>query len=305
MHPARIALVCLLLALAAVPARAETGKLLLTGGVGSIDGAAGGGLTPWALVGSAAAQDQSGISANLTRVTTRDFSLSVAGVVIGLRDQFEISLAEQSLNAGVAGAALGLGALQLRQDILGLKWRLAGDAVLDSDRLLPQIALGLEFKSLRSSGLDATLAALGARRSGLDVYVSATKLFLAQGVLANATVRATRANQNGLLGFGATLGASHDKHRLQAEISLAYLVRRNLAIGFEYRFKPNLLEAAGRAAGLGNGLREDDWKDVFLAWAINPHATLTLAYVDLGRIAPFATASRKQRGAYASVQINF
>ena len=32
---------------ASLPAHAETGKLLLTGGVSSIDGAAGGGLTPW------------------------------------------------------------------------------------------------------------------------------------------------------------------------------------------------------------------------------------------------------------------
>ena len=36
------------------PARAATDKLLLTGGVSSIDGAAGGGLTPWALIGSQA-----------------------------------------------------------------------------------------------------------------------------------------------------------------------------------------------------------------------------------------------------------
>jgi hypothetical protein len=31
---------------------AGDGKLLLTGGVSSIDGAAGGGLTPWAVTGS-------------------------------------------------------------------------------------------------------------------------------------------------------------------------------------------------------------------------------------------------------------
>ena len=33
-------------------AHAGTGKLLLTGGISSIDGAAGGGLTPWAVIGT-------------------------------------------------------------------------------------------------------------------------------------------------------------------------------------------------------------------------------------------------------------
>lgn len=305
MPKVRISLACLLLALAGVAARAETGKLLLTGGVGSIDGAAGGGLTPWAVIGSAAADDQWGLSANLTRVTTRDYAMTVGSLVLGLNNRLELSLAEQRFSTGITGAALGLHGLQLRQQLVGLKWRVAGEAILDSDRAMPQIALGVQAKSLGSTGLDATLAALGAKRSGVDVYVSASKLFLEQGLLANLTLRATRANQNGLLGFGATLGGSQNAFRLQPEISLAYLLARHLAIGVEYRAKPNNLQAAGRAAGLDDGLREDDWKDIFLAWAINPHATLTLAYVDLGRVAPFATASRKQSGAYASLQVNF
>jgi hypothetical protein len=37
------------LALLCAGAQADTGKLLLTGGVSSIEGAAGGGLTPWAV----------------------------------------------------------------------------------------------------------------------------------------------------------------------------------------------------------------------------------------------------------------
>ena len=37
-------------------AQADTGKLLLTGGVSSIDGAAGGGLTPWAVIGTNATE---------------------------------------------------------------------------------------------------------------------------------------------------------------------------------------------------------------------------------------------------------
>ena len=41
-------------------AQADTGKLLLTGGVSSITGVAGGGLTPWAVIGSNATQARTG-----------------------------------------------------------------------------------------------------------------------------------------------------------------------------------------------------------------------------------------------------
>ena len=59
-------------ALLCTAAQAETGKLLLTGGVSSIDGAAGGGLTPWAVIGSNATDEEIGGSAYLTNAGTRD-----------------------------------------------------------------------------------------------------------------------------------------------------------------------------------------------------------------------------------------
>ena len=55
-----------------VTAQADTGKLLLTGGVSSIDGAAGGGLTPWAVIGSNAEDGEIGFSANVTAAKTQD-----------------------------------------------------------------------------------------------------------------------------------------------------------------------------------------------------------------------------------------
>jgi hypothetical protein len=283
-------------------AQADTGKLLLTGGVSSVDGAAGGGLTPWAVVGSNASAGEVGGSAHITRVKTTDYGLTTYGAALGVHDKYEISLARQDLDAGITGTQLGLPGLHLRQTILGGKIRLAGDAVLDSDMLMPQIAAGIEFKSLDSSGLDSTLQTLGAKRSGIDLYVSATKLFLGQGVLVNGTLRATKANQNGLLGFGATLGGANNQYRLQPEISVALLLSKNVALGAEYRKMTNKLEAAGQAAGLGDGLRAQDWKDLFIAWAPGKHLSLTLAYVDLGTIVPATTAKRKQTGTYLSVQ---
>jgi Protein of unknown function (DUF3034) len=287
--------------MAACAAQAETGKLLLTGGVSSIDGAAGGGLTPWAVIGSNASAGEIGVTAHLTRVHTTDYGLTAVGAAIGIHDQYEMSLSRQDFNTGITGTLLGLPGLHLRQTIVGGKARLAGDAVLDSDTLMPQIAAGIEFKSLDSSGLDATLQALGAKRSGVDLYLSATKLFLAQGLLVNGTLRATKANQNGLLGFGATLGGEQ-RYSLMPELSVALLLRKNIAIGAEYRKMPNKLQAAGQAAGLGDGLRAQDWRDVFIAWTPNKNISVTLAYVDLGAIVPATTAKRRQTGGYLSVQ---
>ena len=286
-------------------AQADTGKLLLTGGVSSIDGAAGGGLTPWAVIGSNATDEEIGGSAYFTRVGTRDYGLNIAGAAVGIHDRYELSVAQQDFNTRGTGTALGLPGLHLKQTIFGAKVRVLGDAVLDSDTLMPQVAVGIQYKTLGSTGLDGTLDALGAKRSGTDFYVSATKLFLSSGLLVNGTLRATKANQNGLLGYGATLGGKENNYSLQPEISVAYLLSKNLVVGAEYRFMRNKLEQAGKAAGLGGGLRSQDWKDVFIAWAPSKNFSLTLAYVDLGVIVPVTTASRRQTGYYASAQVAF
>lgn len=293
-----------------VLAQADTGKLLLTGGVSSIDGAAGGGLTPWAVIGSNATEGEVGVSAFVTRAKTHDYGLTTYGAALGWHERVELSVARQDFDASPAVALNGIAPFgvapgqHLRMDILGVKVRVAGDAVLDSDSLMPQIALGLEHKRVHTGSLGAVFNFLGAGTTGTDFYVSATKLFLAQGVLLNATLRNTKANQNGLLGFGSGAGG-RDSRSWQPEFSAAYLIRRDLAVGAEYRFKPNNLESRGRAAGLGDALAEDDWKDVFVAWTPNKNLSMTLAWVQLGRIVPGVTSNRKQSGAYLSVQAAF
>jgi Protein of unknown function (DUF3034) len=306
-HPSSLLLATLLTSMAAVSfgAHAETGKLLLTGGVSTIEGAAGGGITPWAVIGSNATDGETGAAVHLTRASTKDYGLNGVGVVMGFDNRYELSVARQAFNTGITGPLLGIPNLVLKQTILGVKARVTGDAVLDSDTLMPQIAVGAQFKTLDSSGLDGTLTALGAKRSGMDFYINATKLFLAQGILVNGTLRATKANQNGLLGFGATLGGANNNYQIMPEISLAYLLSSKVAIGAEYRRMPNNLLFAGQAAALGNGLQADAWRDIFVAWAPTKNVSLTLAYVDLGRIVPATTAERKQTGSYLSAQFAF
>jgi hypothetical protein len=291
-------------------AQADTGKLLLTGGVSSITGSAGGGLTPWAVIGSNATEGEVGVSSYFTRAVTQDYALNSYGVALGLQDRVELSLARQDFDASPSVALNGVAAFgvqpgqHIKMDVLGLKVKVAGDAILDSDSWMPQIAVGLEHKQVNPGSLQSVFDFLGVKDRGTDVYVNATKLFLGQGLLLNATLRSTNANQNGLLGFGGKAQARSSRS-LQTEVSVAYLLRKNLAIGAEYRRKPNNLEALGAASGLGNGLAEDDWKDLFVAWAPSKHLSLTLAYVDLGRVVPGVTGGRRQTGYYLSTQIAF
>jgi hypothetical protein len=180
------------------------GKLLLTSGVSSIDGAAGGGLTPWALTASHATDNSLGASTFFTHIRLQDYTLDGYGIAIGWGDRLVASVARQDLDTGDSLAALGFSGLHLRQTIVGLKLRVAGDAIVDSDRWMPQVAIGIEHKHLDAGSFAPVLRSLGASTTGTDVYVSATKLLLAQGVLLNGTLRSTRANQNGLLGFGSS-----------------------------------------------------------------------------------------------------
>jgi hypothetical protein len=277
-------------ALHTAPAVAQTvdrtgGKLLLTAGVSQIEGAAGGGLTPWALIGGYGARDQVGGSAFYTRVDVQDYALEAYGALLGFDDRFEFSYARQVFDTRDIGAALGLGrGFTFEQDIFGAKLRLLGDAVLEQDSWLPQIAIGLQHKRNRQG---AIVRALGARDDrGTDVYLAATKIYLDQSLLLNGTLRYTEANQIGILGFGGDQGSGS----LQFEGSAAYLLTRKLALGAEFRSKPDQLGSAD----------EDLWWDIFLAWAPSRHVSVTLAYVDLGNV---VVAS--QSGTYLSVQVGF
>lgn len=114
----------------------------------------------------------------------------------------------------------------------------------------------------------------------------------------NATLRATKANQTGLLGFG---GAQHTRSRLKPEFSVAQVLSPRWAVGAEFRAEPDNLNPSVLGAG---ALKENAWFNAFVAWAPSKHVSITAAYVDLGRIAP-ALQPQRQTGAYLSAQIAF
>ena len=270
----------------------DMGKLTATGGVSTVEGAGGGGLAPWALISGYGSRDSWGANAHYTKVATQDYTLDTWGVAVGIADRVELSLATQEFHGSLAP----LNALRLKQDIVGIKVKLVGDAVYDQDRLLPQIAVGAMAKRNKGvAGLGAlgvtSVKQLGAKdENGVDYYLAATKVYLKQSLLLNATVRATRANQMGLLGFGGDQG---DRYQAKLEMSAAYMINRKLVAGVEYRMKPSNL-------GVDH---EKAFYDAFVAWFPSKNVSVTAAYAVLGDITVFNP--KNQKGAYVSVQAGF
>ena len=271
----------------------DSGKLPLTAGFSDIDGAGGGGLVPWALITGYGTSDSYGANAHYTDVPLRDFRLRSYGVALGGLDRFEASVTKDKFQA----TGTPLDGLAVEQQIYGLKVRLTGDAIYDQDSWAPQTAVGVEYK--RNSGISATpglvtVRQLGARaESGSDWYLSATKVYLAQSLLLNLTLRYTNANQFGLLGFGGDI--RHDRS-VQPEATVAYILSRTVAVGAEYRSRPRNLSVDDE---------HDAW-DAFVAWTASRHISLVAAYAQLGGIlAPATSVSRNQNGAYVSLQVGF
>jgi len=262
----------------------DEGKLLATGGVSTIEGAGGGGLAAWALISGYGTRDGVGLNAHFTYVDLPDYALWSPGVAIDLFDRVELSYAHQTFDTEHVGAQLGLGeGYTIDQDIVGAKVKLVGDAVYDQDSWLPQIAVGVEYKH---NDRDVLIHAIGGRSAdGTDFYIAATRLFLAESLLVDATLRETKANQFGLLGFG---GDRNDSYSTEFEGSAAYLFSRKFALGAEIRTKPDNLGIA----------HEDAAWDLFAAYFLNKNLSLTLAYADLGNI----VIKDHQQGLYLSLQ---
>ncbi|HEY3949650.1 DUF3034 family protein [Phenylobacterium sp.] len=277
--------------LCATAARAESdlrpsGKLLLTEGVSDIEGAAGGGISTWAVITGYETRDGIGANVHATGIQLKDYQFRSWGAAVGFYDRLELSYAHQAFDTQGTGLKLGLGRnFTFGQDVYGAKVKLLGDAVYTQDSWVPQVAVGAQVKRADQGAVIGLLG--GKDDTGVDWYVAATKVYLDESLVLSGAVRATKANQTGLLGFG---GPNNDDYHAEFEGSAALLLTKRFAVGAEYRTKPNNL-----------GLKEDDWATVFAAFAINKTLSITAAYVDLGEIATF----KHQNGAYLSLQAGF
>ncbi|HTN33593.1 MAG TPA: DUF3034 family protein [Marinobacter sp.] len=285
-------LATILLLLTPPCAMADIGsRIWATGGVTTIEGGAGGGLVPWALLGSYASDEEWGGTLALSRAEVDDYTLSVTGISVNWRNRIELTAARQTLDldtlAFVLKDGFGLEQDELNQDIFGVKIRLTGDVLYSP---WGQWSAGVQHKRQRDF---AVPDAIGARDdTGTDFYLGGSKVFFAalfqRNLLVNLTARATKANQGGLLGFG---GDRNNGYEVMTEGSVGLFLNRQWLIGTEYRQKPDNLSFA----------KEDDWWDVFVAWLPDRRLAVTAAFVNLGDVATL----EDQQGLYLSVQGSF
>lgn len=270
-------LLCLLLSLPCVTL--ADGKLIGTGGVSSINGTGGGGLTSWASLASYADTGQIGGTVYASRADVDDFQLDVLGASATFSDRLEISAARQRFTIKATDS-------RIEQDRFSAKLRVAGDLLYGN---IPQLSFSVEHGRLRDSG---TALAVGATDlQDTDFVLSAARAWidgvLHRTTLVNVNLRRSRANQYGILGFG---GDDPD-HKWHAEAALALFATRDIAIGAEYRQKPDNLSA----------LREQSARSLFLAWFPNKRMSVTAAWLDLGAIA----GQPDQTGFHLSLQAAF
>jgi hypothetical protein len=267
-----------------VPAWEAGSRLLATGGVTQVEGSAGGGLVPWAVLSGYGQREEWGGDVWGTYAQTDNYDLSALGITLSYDNRIEVSASMQLLGIEDLADDLSLPDDKLRQTILGAKLRLFGDLIYGP---VPQVSVGMQYKNLSDFDVPGMI---GARDDDdVDYYLAASRLWLAgiagYPVLLNVTLRMSRANQLGLLGFG---GDQESSRSLLAEVSAGVLLRRDLVVGYEYRQKPDNLSFAA----------EDDWQDVFVAWFPNKSLSLTGAYLDLGSIA----GKSGQNGFYVSLE---
>ncbi|BDX02519.1 hypothetical protein MACH16_12670 [Marinomonas pontica] len=262
---------------------AADGKILATAGLSQVEGSGGGGLVPWATLAGYDSQDETAASFFMSDVNVSDFRMTSIGVATSFYDRVELSYAQQTfvLPASLI-TGLSLTSEQIKQDIVGLKVRLYGDAVYSA---YPQVSAGVQYKQLDS---DTVALKVGAKTdSGTDFYVAATKVHLGAvagyNLVWNVAARATKANEMGLLGYG---GSENNSYQVMMEGSVGLLLSPNWVVGMEYRQKPNNLSIV-----------EDDWTDVFVSYLPNKNVNITAAYVDLGTVA----TKKDQKGIYLSM----
>jgi len=312
------------------------GKVFLTGGVFTIDGAGGGGAVPWATITGYETRDGINGGVGFTYVKLPNYDINFFGGSIGFFDRFELSIVDAKLVTddlttvdvaalaldGLLGADNGLNpnGTTIHMTTYGAKLRLFGDAVYTSDSWIPQTSIGFLYKENKDPVfVEGTLGA--AETEDWEAYAAFTKVFFRYSTLVNVTARYTSANQTGLTGFGVCHDAlrndCENEKEVRAEVSVAHLLQKNFAIGFEYTMHGDNLDNRGvDVLGLSTSALDDllpgiqdallqkeesDWWDFFFAYAPNKNYSITMAYLMLGNIA----VAEDQNGFYLSLHATF
>lgn len=275
-----------------------------------VEGAAGSGTVPWALLSGGKP------SGAFTYIDVGDFRTFNIGFSTTFADRVEVSAIRnvvdlgandiQKIVSGVAGQQTG----NINFDVLGVKVKL-----LDMSDNLPQIAVGAYYKrtDLDEDVVNVVNCGTAARAfggtcdddddSGWDAYIVATKVFPvgSKKVLLNLALQYGKGNQLGILGFS-------DDSNIEAGLTAGYFIADNLVFGFDYRWKPDESPV----------FEEDDWWDIWMAWFPDKNVSIVAAYANLGDIVKEAadlnddgafndstSEGKDQQGLYLQFQLNF
>ena len=145
---------------------------------------------------------------------------------------------------------------------------------------LPAVTFGTHFKINEDiDGIDddlfGALSASGiASDYGFDFTLYASKMItsLPRPVLLNVGVRNSDAAHLGFLGFTR-------KRKFLAEGNVVVFLTDRLALGAEYRMKPNEYKRIGDLVQ-----PEDDWWTIVFAYVFNSHLTISGGYGHFGRV---------------------
>ena len=91
-------------------------RIVATGGASNIEGSAGGGVVPWAVINGYGSSDEWAVTGMATGVFVDDFTLKVIGASVSYDNRVELSFARQRLKLDSLGG-------DLQQDIIGLKYK--------------------------------------------------------------------------------------------------------------------------------------------------------------------------------------
>ncbi|MBI5894158.1 MAG: DUF3034 family protein [Deltaproteobacteria bacterium] len=284
----------------------------------NIEGEGGGGIVPWAYLINAPKDGAIGKpSLGAWTWISNGYTINFWTLGWSPMDRLELGFAWQNLDIttlrddlkGDSQIALGAGtALNTGEDNLQMITAHAKFLVLKESASLPAIAVSVEYKqALSIDELDENLtrgarSVLGATKpkvltwmgvdddKGFDINLMATKLWNPGiPVLTAVNLRYTQANQLGFLGFS-------DNWSLQPEVTLAILPEANVAVGIEYRRKPDelkslndYLKANGGAASGYRALddytfKENDFVDFFVAYLPTPKLSITAAVANIGNV---------------------
>jgi hypothetical protein len=258
----------------------------------NIEGEGGGGLITWAYLTNPP-KDGAMIgkpSVGATYIFPTNFQLSIYHLNETITDRLELGYTRSvfdtsSLIGGAAGFTdtftFDFGINEITMDIWHAKILLLKEGQFSD--LMPAVSLSVEYKNNkdvdtindRTGGL---LTAAGMDdNSGVDYILAVTKLFkdtfLGMPILVNASTRYTKGAQTGYLGF------SKDAN-FTGEFTLAVLPESNVAVGAEFRTKP---DEYTDVAGVGS-FDESNWGDFFIAYFPTPGLSVSAAIVNFGNI---------------------